>query len=107
MISSVLRSRLTNSTLKCMHNKTSLPSTTHFKFRVTKMNFSTKQSGSSSGEYDQEIHLDADRAEKLDYYSILKIQPSAEKDDIKEAFRKLAKEYHPDMIKDSVDSEVI
>jgi DnaJ-class molecular chaperone len=35
-----------------------------------------------------------------DYYSILGIDKNATQDDIKKAYRKLARQYHPDMVKD-------
>jgi molecular chaperone DnaJ len=40
-------------------------------------------------------------AEKRDYYEVLGVGKSASKDDIKQAYRKLAMKYHPDMNKDS------
>ncbi|MFT4104611.1 MAG: J domain-containing protein [Lacrimispora sp.] len=36
----------------------------------------------------------------LDYYKILGVSPQAADKDIKAAYRKLAKKYHPDVIKD-------
>lgn len=39
----------------------------------------------------------------LDYYRILGITPQATEKDIKTAYRKLAKKYHPDVIKDDPD----
>ena len=33
---------------------------------------------------------------KRDYYEVLVISRTASSDDVKQAFRKLAKEYHPD-----------
>lgn len=36
-------------------------------------------------------------AEKRDYYEVLEISKSASEDEIKKAYRKLAKKYHPDM----------
>ena len=36
-------------------------------------------------------------AEKRDYYEVLGIQKSASEDEIKKAYRQLAKKYHPDL----------
>ena len=36
-------------------------------------------------------------AEKRDYYEVLELQKGASEDEIKKAFKKLAKKYHPDM----------
>jgi len=46
------------------------------------------------------------RAEKLDYYTILSVKPGDNSDEVKEAFRKLAKKYHPDMVEGTQDAEV-
>lgn len=35
-------------------------------------------------------------AEKRDYYEVLGLQKGASEDEIKKAFRQLAKKYHPD-----------
>ena len=40
-----------------------------------------------------------------DYYKILGVPRNASQDDIKKAFRKLAREYHPDVAKDKKGGE--
>ena len=36
-------------------------------------------------------------ADKRDYYEVLGVQKGASDDEIKKTFRKLAKQYHPDL----------
>jgi len=42
---------------------------------------------------------------KRDYYEVLGISKGAEQDEIKKAYRKLARQYHPDVNKDNKDAE--
>ena len=44
-------------------------------------------------------------ADKRDYYEVLGLQKSASADDIKKAYRKKAKEYHPDLHPGDKDCE--
>ena len=44
-------------------------------------------------------------AEKRDYYEVLGVDKSAEKKDIKKAYRKLAMKYHPDVSEDQESGE--
>ena len=39
-----------------------------------------------------------------DYYKILGVDKNASQDEIKSAFRKLAKKYHPDLNKDNPEA---
>ena len=42
---------------------------------------------------------------KRDYYDVLGVDRNASQDDIKKAFRKLARKYHPDMNRDDPSAE--
>ena len=44
-------------------------------------------------------------ATKRDYYEVLGVSKTADEDEIKKAFRKLAKQYHPDVNPDNKESE--
>jgi molecular chaperone DnaJ len=44
-------------------------------------------------------------AEKRDYYEVLGVQKTASDEEIKSAFRKMAKQYHPDLHPDDKDAE--
>ena len=43
-------------------------------------------------------------AEKRDYYEVLGISKNATEDEIKKAYRKMAKQYHPDLHPDDPDA---
>ena len=44
-------------------------------------------------------------AEKRDYYEVLGVSKGASEDEIKKAFRKKAKQYHPDLHPDDADAK--
>ena len=44
-------------------------------------------------------------ADKRDYYEVLGIQKAASEDEIKKAYRQLAKKYHPDLNPDDKTAE--
>ena len=43
--------------------------------------------------------------DKRDYYEVLGLQKGASDDEIKKAYRKLAKQYHPDLNPDNPEVE--
>ncbi len=44
-------------------------------------------------------------ADKRDYYEVLGLQKGASEDELKQAFRKLSRKYHPDFNPDNKEAE--
>jgi len=53
-----------------------------------------------SGDFESIHSMFAKKATKKDYYTILEIQETASDDEVKKAYRKMAKKYHPDKLLD-------